>query len=277
MESPQYPSVQGQNMPDLGLAQYASYHLGQKEARSSGSSEMDKGLSVSTPMTALYTNSDSTGPVDCEPSPLVGANDITNMGIDPAVPYYDLELANEFEVKTPAELSAPSGIGSVTEPTFRAPDMSMPGLQAGDLSGQGIDYINEFEPDPQTGDLLVFAKPGGLTMIAAWNTDPLAPDPMAPDLDEYDHPSGLDMPAAMTPDPTLPDLQTPDLEPEVHMQGRPGDLAANALGEVDADPTYNALPADSTNELWMQQDGDNQRRERHMGMMELGLDKEERG
>lgn len=276
MESPQYPAVQGQNMPDLGLAQYASYHLGQKEPRSGGSSEMDKGLSVSTPMTALYTNADSSGSVDCEPPPLVGANDIANMGIDPAAPYYDLELANEFEVKTPAELSAPSGIGSVTEPTFRAPDMSVPALQAGDLSGPGIDYVNEFEPDPQTGDLLAFARPGGLTTLATWNTDPLAPDPAAPDLDEYDHPAGLGMLAAMTPDPTLPDLQEPDLEPEVHMQDRPGDLADGALGEVDADPTYNALPADSTNELWMQQNGDNQRRERHMGMLELGLDKEER-
>ena len=61
------------------------------------------------------------------------------------------------------------------------------------------------------------------------------------------------------------------------MQDRPGDLADGALGEMHSDPTYNAIPADSTNELWMQQGGDNQRRERHMGMMELGLDSEEKG
>ncbi len=255
MELPQYPSVQGQNAPDLGLAQYG----------------------VSTPMTAIHTNAGSSGPVDCELPQLVGANDIANMGIDPSVPYYDLELANAFEVQTPAELSAPNGIGSVIEPTFRAPDMSVPRLQASDLSEPGLDYVHGLEPDPQTGDLLDFAKPGGLTTIAAWNTDPMAPDPAAPDLGEYDHPAGLGMLAAIMPDPALPDLQAPTLEPEVHMQDRPGDLADNALGEMHSDPTYNALPSDSTNELWMQQAGNNQRRERHMGMLELGLDSEEKG
>jgi hypothetical protein len=253
IDQPQYPSVQGQGVPDLGLAQY----------------------SVSTPQTAIYTNSDSTGPDMCDPPPL-GEVDIPGMGIDPGVPKFDLELANEQPVATPGQLAGPAGSGSVNTPTFAMPDMSVPALKSGDLTGPGIDQAQEFEPDPQTGDLLNFDKPGGLTTIAAWNVDPMDPDPMAPDLDEYDRPDGLSMPAPMTPDPTLPDLQSPQLEQDVHMSGRPGDLATDALDEMHQDASYQQLPDTAYNASYMQQGGDNQRRERHLGLMYNGLDDEEK-
>ena len=78
-------------------------------------------------------------------------------------------------------------------------------------------------------------------------------------------------------DPDLPDLQSPQLTQDVHMSDRPGDLASDALGEMHADPSYALLPTSHYNQLFMQQGGDNQRRERHLGLMYLGLDREERG
>lgn len=252
----EYPGVPGQDVPDLGLAQYG----------------------VATPQTQIYTNSDSTGPDMCEPPPLVGEDEIGSMGIDPAEPYNHLQLANDFEVKTPAELAAPAGIGQVNSPTWHEPDMSVPSLQAGDLTGPGIDHVGELEPDPHTGDLLQFAHPGGLDIHAASEQNQ-APDPMLPDLDEYDRPAGLTMPDETTPDPTLPDLQQPELEQDVHMTDRPGDLAADALSTMNETKGEgdNELPTEDYNELFMAQAGENDHRARHMGTLELGLEKEERG
>src|SRR5579872_5192325 len=109
MDEPLYPSVQGQVVPDLGLARYG----------------------VADQRTALHTNSDSTGPV-MGAVPTLDDGDpfgnIHHMGIDPDVPYFDLKLANEFEVQTPAQLAAPQGIGHVNAPTFYAPDMAVPTL-----------------------------------------------------------------------------------------------------------------------------------------------------
>jgi hypothetical protein len=98
---------------------------------------------------------------------------------------------------------------------------------------------------------------------------------MVPDLEDYDRPAGLEMPGPLTPDPALPDLQQPDLSQETHMEGRPGDLAQNALRDLHDDQTYKQIPADDSQELWMQQHGDNQTRERHQGLLMLGLDREE--
>jgi len=253
----EYPGPPGAVVPDLGLAQFG----------------------VSTPLTQVYINTDSTPPDMSAPPPLVGADEIGSMGIDPGEPYQHLQLANDFQVKTPGELAAPAGIGSVNSPTWHTPDMSVPSLKPADISADEIEHVGEFEPDPHTGDLLQFAQPAGLTVIAAWNGDPLAPDPAEQDLDGYDVPAGLVMRPPLEPDPTVPDLQSPQLEQDVHMSGRPGDLADGALDAMDETKGRgdNELPTDNYNELYMEQRGENNHRARHMGMMELGLEKEERG
>jgi len=254
MEEPSYPSVQNQQVPDLGLAQY----------------------SVATPQTAIYTNSDSTPPV-MRPLPELDSLDhdpgvdIPMMGFDPNVPYYHLELANDHEIMTPAQLAAPQGIGAVVGPTFIAPDMCVPDLKIADLAADEIEHHNEWEPDPTLPDLLDFDKPGGLDITAA-SSNPLAIDPMAPDLSEYDRPAGLEMPGPLVADPAMPDLQEPQLEQDVHMSGRPGDLAPDALGEMRDDASYEQMPDGDYKTMWMQQRGDNQRRERHLGLMYKGLD-----
>jgi hypothetical protein len=250
MDEPLYPSIPGQPVPDLGLAQYG----------------------VTTPQTQLYTNSDSTLPMICEPELMGDAQSIHDMGIDPSVPYYHLELANDHEVMTPAQLAAPQGMGKVNAPTFDAPEMSVPGLRAGDLTRPGIDYVEEFEPDPHTGDLLQFAKPGGLEVHAA--STRFTPDPMLPDLDEYDRPAGLGMPDAMTPDPMLPDLQSPQLEPDVQMIGRPGDMALDALSELADETEKEEVPDGDYKEIWMQQHGRATHRTRHMKTLTTGLHEE---
>lgn len=258
LNAPPYPSVQGQAVPDLGLAQYG----------------------VATPETQLYTNSDSTGPI-IKPLPELDSldhdpgRDIPMMGIDPAVPYYHLNLAGEMGVPSPAQLAEPAGPGGVIEPTFCAPDMCVPDLMPGDLTGPGIDHVNELEPDPQTGDLLQFAQSGGLDIHTASGLT-MPPDPALPDLDEYDRPAGLEMQQnIIAPDPLLPDLQSPKLEREVHMSDRPGDLASDALNEMHDDETYKELPTGDYNELYMDQSGMNTRRSKHMGMLDLGLEDEE--
>lgn len=252
MDEPLYPSVQGQPVPDLGLAQY----------------------SVSTPMTAIYTNSDSTPPVMTDLPPLDDgdpAGAIHNMGIDPDVPYFHLELANDHDIMTPAQLTAPQGIGSVNSPTFYKPDMSVPSLKMGDLQGPEIDKPDEWAPDPHIGDLLEFAQPGGLDITAA-TRNPLAIDPMVADLFEYNRPAGLGMPGLLTPDPTLPDLQQPQLTQDVHMIGRPGDLAPDALGEMHQETGHEKLPPGDYKEMWMQQKGRATRRTRHMKLLTAGID-----
>jgi len=241
---PEYPSVPGQPIPDLGLAMY-----GMADSR-----------------TTLYPNSDSTGPVNCAPPPLQ-RSDISNLGIDPGVPYFDLQLANQQPVSSPAQLSQPQGLGGINAPTFTAPDMSVPALRMGDLQAAEIDVQAALTPDSQTSDLLHGVHPSGLSVIATC-TDP---DPLLPDLDDYDRPAGLGMPGPLTPDPLLPDLQKPDLEQRMTMPDRPGDLASDALSELHNDPTYKELPTRNPRDLWLQQQG-NSRRARHLGLLSSGLD-----
>jgi hypothetical protein len=150
--------------------------------------------------------------------------DIYRMGIDPAQPYYDLELAcGQMEPASPPDAN------QLNAPTFITPDFSIPGARPYDLAMPGIDHVPEFAPDPHTGDLLQFSRPGGLDIHAA-TLNPLEPDPMAPDLSEYDRPGNLTMPGSMMVDPALPDLQQPRLVPDVRMrpEDRPGSMAPEA-------------------------------------------------
>ncbi len=131
-----------------------------------------------------------------------------------------------------------------------------------------------FAPDPLIGQLLQFDQPEGLTIVLA-SDNPLAVTSQDPDLSHHDRPADLDMPDSLV-DPVLPALQQPDLQPEVQMPDRPGDLANNALEEMQSDETYQTLPTDNYRALYMQQQGNNSHRSRHMGMLDLGLEREER-
>lgn len=111
-------------------------------------------------------------------------------------------------------------------------------------------------------------------MLAA-SEMPLAADPMAPDLALYDRPAGLEMPGPLMVDPALPDLQHPALEQPVEMPDRPADLAPDALAMMRDLPAYEQLPDTHSKALWMAQQGNNSAHERRLGMLMLGLEREE--
>lgn len=255
---PAYPSAAGQAMPDLNLA------------------------GVSTPTTSLAGGNftDSTPPQNTVVPPLSTNDvdgDINQLGIDPAVSYFELNLAGDaLPIPAPAKLAMPALAAQelVNAPTFSGPFSDVPSTRPFDLTGPGIDGIAPFEADPATGDLLQFDRPRGVFMLAA-SEMPLAADPMAPDLALYDRPDGLDMPGPLMVDPALPDLQHPTLAQAVEMPGRPGDLAPEALAMMHDLPAYEQLPAASSKALWMAQQGNNSAHERRLGMLMLGLDQEE--
>jgi hypothetical protein len=162
----------------------------------------------------------------------------------------------------------------VNAPTFSGPFPAIPSTRPFDLTGPGIDAIAPFEADPGTGDLLQFDRPRGVLMLTA-SEMPMLADPMAPDLALYDRPAGLEMPGPLMVDPALPDLQYPALEQEAEMQGRPGDLAPEALAMMRDLPAYAQLPDERCKALWMAQQGNNSAHERRQGMLMLGLEQEE--
>lgn len=255
---PPYPASAGQVMPDLNLA------------------------GVSTPQTSLAGGNftDSTPPQNIAVPPLSTTDpygDMHLLGIDPAVNYFELNLAgNALPIADPASLAraTPPAPERGNAPTFSEPFTSVPPIRAFDLTSPGIDALAPFAADPATGDLLQFDRPHGLFILAASEL-PMTPDPMMPDLNLYDRPAGLDFPNGMTVDPALPDLQHPTLDQQVEMPDRPTDLAPEALTMMRGLPAYEQLTGDNDKALWMAQQGNNAARERHLGMLMLGLDREE--
>lgn len=255
---PPYPASAGQTMPDLNLA------------------------GVSTPQTSLAGGNftDSTPPQNIAVPPLSSSDpdgDMRQLGIDPAVNYFELNLAgNALPIPDPASLArtTPPVQAQGNAPTFRGPFASVPPIRAFDLTSPGIDALAPFDADPATGDLLQFDRPRGLFMLAASEL-PMMPDPMMPDLNLYDRPTGLEMPGPLLVDPALPDLQQPMFDQQVEMPDRPADLAPEALAMMHGLPAYEQLPADNSKALWMAQQGNNAARERHLGTLMLGLDREE--
>ncbi len=253
---PAYPSVAGRAMPDLNLA------------------------GVSTPQTSLAGGnfSDSTPSQNIDVPPLSTRNvdgDMRQLGIDPAVNYFELNLAgNALPIPSPANMAAPTMQAQGNAPTFSGPFPGVPSLQPFDLTSPGIDAPAPFDADPTTGDLLQFDRPRGLLMLVASDA-PMLADPMMPDLSLYDRPDGLDIRGPVLVDPALPDLQHPTLEQAVEMPDRPADLAPAALAMMHGLPAYAQLPAANDKALWMAQQGNNSAHERRLGMLMLGLNQEE--
>lgn len=259
LSAPPYPSVAGQVMPYLNLA------------------------GLSTPKTDLSGGNfaDSTPPQNISVPPLStpDANgDMFNLGIDPAVIYFTLNLAgNDIAIPSPAQLgSAMDGVDNsgVNAPTFGLQNYTVPDNKTFDLVGPGIDWIAPMLPDPQIPDLTTYNTPLGASVIAS-RSDPMAIDPIAPDLSLYDRTAGLYMPGPLMVDPLHPDLQNPQDTQDVLMPDRAGDLATGAMQIWQSDPTYQMEPASEYEHLWMAQAGNNSARERRQGMLLYGLDREE--
>jgi hypothetical protein len=260
---PAYPAQPGKQQPDLNLA------------------------GISTPGTDLSGSNftDATPPQRTAVPPLSTDDpqrDLHLLGIDPEESYFELNLAGGvLPVPLPASLANTAVPASQTPqaganaPTFGTPNYAVPALRPYDLDEPGIDAIAPLQPDPQTGDLLQFARPIGLQIHAASDA-PTRPDPMAPDLDDYDRPGGLEMPGALAADPALPDLQDPTLEQDVHMPDRPADLAPGALGVMHDDASYRQVQDTPYREVYMDAHGMNTTRRRHMDLLMRGLDEEER-
>jgi hypothetical protein len=177
--------------------------------------------------------------------------DVQMMGIDPDVPFYNLNLAGAQGVPAPSQLAS-SPTPQVNAPTFTQPDTTAPSLAAHDLTGPGIDLHKPSAADPQLPDLKDYAHPHGLAIqLPLWSD------------------------SARQPNSDLPGLQDPDLRQQVHMQDRPGDLDASALNTMHQQATYQQLDGKQYPEVFMDQSGMNNTRTRHMDLLMRGLDAEE--
>ena len=181
------------------------------------------------------------------------SRDTHMMGIDPQLPFYDLNLAGAQGIPAVNDVAHATMPPASNAPTFTRPDTGVPDLAPYDLIGPGIDLHSA-----------------------------LPADPLLPDLSEYAHPYGLDIlqDASLQHDlaqidPLLPDLQHPDLTQQTHMPERPGDLAADALHAMHLDLTYRELDDKAYPEVFMDAAGSNTTRSRHMDLLMRGLDEEE--
>lgn len=202
--------------------------------------------------------------------------DLHLMGIDPSVSYFDLNLAgSDLPVARPEQLADMQTVrptGEVHAQTFSGQNYAVPPLKPFDLSEIGLDAIAPFEPDPQCGDLLGFSEPLGIEIHAA-TSDPLQAD--LPQLKDDALPEDLSSAGVELLDPLHPLLQHPEVALAVSMQERPAELSPAAMDILHEAPTYEQLPAGRYDDLWMAQAGNNAARERHLGMLMLGLDSEE--
>lgn len=205
--------------------------------------------------------------------------DLHLLGIDPEVSYFDLNLAgSDLPVARPEQLAAMQAVRPTSEvhaPTFSGQNYAVPPLKPFDLSGVGLDAIAPFEPDPQCGDLLRFSQPLGIEIHAA-TSNPLQADPTLPELKDDRQPEDLSAAGVELLDPLHPVLQRPEVSLAVSMQERPAELSPAAMDILHEAPTYEQLPARQYDDLWMAQAGNNTARERHLGMLMLGLDSEEK-
>ncbi len=176
------------------------------------------------------------------------------MGIDPHLPFYDLNLAGAQGIPTVRSVAQAAQPPTSNAPTFTQPATNVPELAPYDLTGPGIDLLSTIPADPSLPDLSEYTHPYGL--------DILQDTSLQQDLAQID--------------PPLPDLQHPDLTQQTHMPERPGDLAADALDAMHLDLTYQQLDAKTYPAVFMDASGSNTTRSRHMDLLMRGLDEEER-
>ncbi|HEU5376691.1 MAG TPA: hypothetical protein VFV38_14745 [Ktedonobacteraceae bacterium] len=148
-------------------------------------------------------------------------------------------------------------------PDFATPDFTQPALEQADLATPGFRL-----PDPATPD------PPDVIQLSLWpaNLDrsaPEQPDPLLPDLAQAASSARL-----LVPDSEAHLVPEPRYEPEVVMAQRPGELDPSALVMLRDSPDRAQQPTGlAAPDLFTSQDGMS-RRNRHLGMLELGLERE---
>lgn len=207
--------------------------------------------------------------------------DMIDLGIDPGVFYFDLNLGGINPLPNPPYTDDANAVAPMTSTPSNLPwtcpiQFSDGALQKA-LTDPGIDWKPPFGVDPALPDLTFYVQPKGMAPIIAAKSDPMAIDPIAPDLMLYDRPDNLALLPPLMVDPNLPDLKYPTLDQDVLMPDRPGELNPAAMNIMHGYSDDKQVPADDYESLWMTQTGNNSRRQRHLGMLDLGLEREESG
>ncbi len=211
------------------------------------------------------------------------ADTISHLGLDPAQPLYDLNLAGVQGVPSPQMLAQPNSVPTLHLPDFGTQDYDIPPMKPYDLTGPGITYMPGFAVDPAFPDLEEYTHPYGLDVSKqGMDTDPqLASDvPTSSEITSSLYPglgfSTLNVQHNVTDiDPLVPDLQYPDLTQQVQMPAdeRPGDLDPSALDVMHATLSYQQASDTTYPEAWMNSRGMNTTRSRHLSLVDDGLDR----
>lgn len=243
---PAYPLVPGGRVPELNLAGVDGFNVASGES--------------------IQHMPDPVAPAPVSFS-VQGSPDLG--GIDPRTPIPELNLAGVEGVPSPVQL-AQAEATSIHQPDFGTPDFAQPQLRPYDLTEPGITQVQNplFASDPLLPDLNEYRQPYGLTFHNQSTDETFQPDPLLDDLLCYEVPSGvLVRRDVQAPDPLVPDLQHPQLTQDVHMQQRPGDLDANALQQVEMNPSYQALSDVPYGQVFLDQAGMNTARRRHYDLL----------
>ncbi len=151
-------------------------------------------------------------------------------------------------------------------PDFAVPDFAQPALERADPAGPGFALPNPQRPEPAV------ARQLGLWPDDLDRPDPELPAVDSPDLRAPEVPHDLTLLA-----PGEHALPGPEYAPDVVMRERPGEMAPAAPEELLGSPDLKDLPAGlSYPQLYTSQD-EMSTRKRHLGMLELGLERAERG
>ncbi len=213
-----------------------------------------------------------------------GSNEpLMRLGLDPARPFYDLNLAGAQGVPSPQTLvQVNSTPPALLLPDFGTQDYEVPAVQPYDLTSPGITYIPEFAPDPALPDLEEYTHPYDLDISTqAIHADPQLQNdiPTPADMEASLYPglgfSTLEVHSAVTDvDPSIPDLQYPDLKQQVQMapDERPGNLASDALDVLHATGSYQQAAEATYPASWMDARGVNSTRTRHLSLLNDGLE-----
>jgi hypothetical protein len=217
------------------------------------------------------------------PGDATSSEPLSRLGLDPARPFYDLNLAGAQGVPSPQTLvQANSTPPALLLPDFGTQDYEVPAVQPYDLTGPGITYVPEFAADPALPALGEYAHPYDLDI----STQGMSVNPQL----EHDIPTPTDIAASLYPglgfstlevhsavtdtDPSVPDLQHPDLTLQVQMapDERPGNLSTAALDVLHSTGSYQQAAEATYPASWMDQRGVNSTRTRHMSLLDDGLE-----
>ena len=213
----------------------------------------------------------------------IASDALSLLGLDPAQPLYDLNLAGVRGVPSPQMLAQPTSAPELLLPDFSTQNYDVPAIKPYDLTGPGITYMPEFEADPALPDLSAYTHPYALDMSTQGMSadSQLAHDvPTQAEITDSLYP-GLGFPTLLVQhtlpgiDPLVPDLQYPDLMQQTQMSAdeRPGDLDPSALDVMHATLSYQQASDTSYPEAWMDQHGTNTARARHLSLLNDGLER----